>query len=98
MEQCFFQRWWRRLDAATQAVVRGLVASGQLEFAGGGWVMTDEAAATYTDMVLNLELGHRRILAQFGAAANPKIAWQIDPFGHAAAHQVRERYCGRRCA
>ena len=30
--------------------VRGLVASGQLVFANGGWSMHDEAAPTFVDM------------------------------------------------
>ncbi len=28
--------------------------------------------------------GHEAITALFGAAARPRIAWQIDPFGHSA--------------
>ena len=70
-------RWWRQQDDASRARVRAFIASGQLSFVNGGWVMTDEASPPYTDMLLNLEIGHRAILANFGASANPRIAWQI---------------------
>jgi alpha-mannosidase len=37
VEQAFFQRWWADQTPDKQAAVRGLVASGQLEFINGGW-------------------------------------------------------------
>ena len=51
VEQAFFQRWWRQQDADMQARVRKFVDEGQLEFISGGWVMHDEAAPVYTDMI-----------------------------------------------
>ncbi|CAI5973120.1 unnamed protein product, partial [Closterium sp. NIES-64] len=62
--------------------VRKLVASGRLEFINGGWVMHDEACAHYTDMVHQMAMGHRFLMATFNVT--PRIAWQIDPFGHSA--------------
>ena len=43
-----------------QQVVRALVSSGQLDFAGGGWVSNDEAICHYEDIVDQMTLGHRR--------------------------------------
>ncbi|CAI5503332.1 unnamed protein product [Closterium sp. Naga37s-1] len=48
----------------------------------GGWCMHDEAATHYTDMVHQMSLGLRLIRRQFGQV--PRVAWQIDPFGHSA--------------
>ncbi len=39
VEQAFYQRWWREADPAQQALMQQLFASGQLEFANGGWCM-----------------------------------------------------------
>ncbi|CAI5998616.1 unnamed protein product [Closterium sp. NIES-65] len=82
VEQAFFQRWWRRQSKDVQRVVRRLVKNGQLEFTNGGWCMHDEAATHYTDMVHQMSLGLRLIRRQFGQV--PRVAWQIDPFGHSA--------------
>ena len=43
VEQAFFMRWWAEQTPAKQAAVKGLVASGQLEFINGAWSMHDEA-------------------------------------------------------
>lgn len=43
IEQAFFQRFWEDIDTQTAALVRTLVANGQLEFINGGFVMHDEA-------------------------------------------------------
>lgn len=43
VEQAFFQRFWEDIDTQTAALVRTLVANGQLEFINGGFVMHDEA-------------------------------------------------------
>jgi alpha-mannosidase len=63
-----------------QALVQGLVAGGQLTFAGGSFVMHDEAATTYNDMVRQTTLGARFLQQQFNYSVT--TAWQIDPFGH----------------
>ncbi|XP_010679912.3 alpha-mannosidase isoform X2 [Beta vulgaris subsp. vulgaris] len=81
-EQAFFQRWWAIQDMETQAEVRKLVDAGQLEFVNGGWVMHDEAASHYIDMIDQTTLGHRFIKEQFNKT--PRAGWQIDPFGHSA--------------
>ncbi|KAI3727103.1 hypothetical protein L1987_66912 [Smallanthus sonchifolius] len=82
VEQAFFQRWWRDQSEATQAIVKRLVSSGQLEMINGGWCMHDEAAPHYIDMIDQTTYGHKFIKEQFNVT--PRIGWQIDPFGHSA--------------
>ncbi|KAI3671466.1 hypothetical protein L1987_87204 [Smallanthus sonchifolius] len=80
VEQAFFQRWWRDQSEATQAKVKRLVSSGQLEMINGGWCMHDEAAPHYIDMIDQTTYGHKFIKEQFNVT--PRVGWQIDPFGH----------------
>ncbi|NXV88663.1 MA2B1 mannosidase, partial [Calonectris borealis] len=58
------------------------VPAGRLEFVGGGWCMSDEAAAHYGPAIEQLALGRRFLRREFGACGTPRVAWQIDPFGH----------------
>ncbi|CAN0557320.1 unnamed protein product, partial [Ectocarpus sp. 8 AP-2014] len=67
-----------------KASVRHLVSQGRLSFINGGWVMHDEAAAHYVGMVDQTHLGHSFLREEFGEEALPRVAWQIDPFGHSA--------------
>ena len=57
--QSFFKRWWDMQEPQTQERVKELVRSGQLDFAGGGWVSNDEAICTYDDIIDQLTIGHR---------------------------------------
>ncbi|CAI5530282.1 unnamed protein product, partial [Closterium sp. Naga37s-1] len=82
VEQGFFFLWWQQQGETMRNRVRKLVASGQLEFINGGWVMHDEAVCHYTDMVHQMSMGHRFIQEHFNIT--PRVAWQIDPFGHSA--------------
>ncbi|CAI5521653.1 unnamed protein product, partial [Closterium sp. Naga37s-1] len=82
VEQGFFFLWWQQQGETMRNRVRKLVASGQLEFINGGWVMHDEAVCHYTDMVHQMSMGHRFIQENFNIT--PRVAWQIDPFGHSA--------------
>ncbi|XXQ36900.1 Lysosomal alpha-mannosidase [Plasmodiophora brassicae] len=81
-EIAFFHRWWIQQGDKTKEGVRGLVASGQLEFVGGGWVQSDEANVYFQELIDEMALGHQFIADEFGADALPQCAWQIDPFGH----------------
>ena len=62
VEMAFFQRWWQEQTEPTKEIVRGLVASGQLEFINGGWCMNDEAAAHYVDIVDQMSFGLMYVL------------------------------------
>ncbi|KAF1453175.1 Lysosomal alpha-mannosidase, partial [Spheniscus mendiculus] len=44
--------------------------------------MSDEAAAHYGPAIEQLALGRRFLRREFGACGTPRVAWQIDPFGH----------------
>lgn len=55
-------------DDDARALVRSLVASGQLSFSNGGYTMFDEAGPTYVDMLDQTTLGIRFILSEFGPA------------------------------
>ncbi|KAL7059478.1 hypothetical protein AAHC03_013087 [Spirometra sp. Aus1] len=83
VEMAFFERWWRLQRPSTQKAVWNLVKSGQLEFALGGWSMNDEAVVHYSDSVDQLTRGLAFIKNTFGECGRPRVAWQIDPFGHA---------------
>ncbi|KAF6264318.1 hypothetical protein COO60DRAFT_1634484 [Scenedesmus sp. NREL 46B-D3] len=81
-EMSFFTRWWHLQPRRVHEQVRQLVASGQLDFVNGGFVQHDEAAAHYAAMIDQTTRGHRFLNSTFGFV--PKVAWQIDPFGHSA--------------
>ncbi|XP_068854008.1 lysosomal alpha-mannosidase isoform X2 [Aphelocoma coerulescens] len=82
-EVAFLARWWRQQDEATRRLVRELVQEGRLEFVGGGWCMSDEATTHYGGALEQLALGRRFLRREFGDCGTPRVAWQIDPFGHA---------------
>ena len=78
VEQAFFQRWYRDQDSETQAEVKALVASGQLDFVNGGWCMHDEAGTHYIAMTDQTTLGHNFIKEEFGKV--PTVGWQVGLF------------------
>jgi len=94
VEQAYFQRWWRAQNDEMKDLVRSFVNNGQLEFANGGWSMHDEATTHNVDMIDQTTLGHQFILEEFGEGANPRIAWQIDCFGHSATQAVISHQMG----
>lgn len=82
VETAFFSKWWLEQDVATQEIVQELVRTGQLEFISGGWCMNDEATTHYSSIIDQMTLGLRFLNDTFGHCATPRVAWQIDPFGH----------------
>ena len=82
-ETSFFQRWYEVQDSNTKARFKELVNNGQWEFVGGGWVQNDEANPDPFAVINQVTSGHEYLLKNFGV--QPRIAWQIDPFGHSAA-------------
>lgn len=66
-----------------RALLRQLVANGQLEWAGGGWVQNDEAVTRFDDQIDSHTLG--RLWLQNNVGSPPiRVAWQADEFGHSA--------------
>ncbi|XP_066260222.1 lysosomal alpha-mannosidase-like [Euwallacea similis] len=82
VETGFFWKWWVNQDEDTRDQVRELVNNGQLEFISGGWSMNDEATTYYQTVIDQMTWGMRRLNDTFGECGRPKVAWQIDPFGH----------------
>jgi hypothetical protein len=56
-EISFFSRWWYEQTPKTKALVKTMIASGQITFVNGGWVMHDEAGAHYVSMIDQTTLG-----------------------------------------
>jgi hypothetical protein len=79
-EVVFFKQWYESQSKETQKFVRHLITTGRFEFVNGGWVQTDEACPSYTSMIDLMTVGQEYLLERFGI--KPRVAWQIDPFGH----------------
>lgn len=59
VEISFFSRWWEEQTDEMKDKVRDLIhKEKRLEFANGGWVMNDEAAAHFEDVITQMTLGH----------------------------------------
>ena len=56
--------------------------TGKLEFILGGWCMDDEATTHYSGIIDQHTLGFQFLRRNFGECGRPRVAWQIDPFGH----------------
>ncbi|CAH1794207.1 unnamed protein product [Owenia fusiformis] len=82
VEIAFFYRWWNQQTDARRHNVKRLVNEGRLEFILGGWCMNDEAATHYNAIIDQHTLGFKFLKDNFGDCARPRVAWQIDPFGH----------------
>lgn len=77
----FWSAWWAGANATSRAALRALVASGALEFTGGGWTQNDEAITRFEDIIDQTTLGHSWSASALGAP-RATTAWQADPFGH----------------
>ncbi|KAL3066290.1 hypothetical protein OYC64_016277 [Pagothenia borchgrevinki] len=86
VETAFFYRWWRQQSSSMQQTVKQLVEEGRLEFVNGGWCMSDEATTHYSSVIDQMTLGLRFLNETFGLCGRPRVAWHIDPFGHAREH------------
>jgi hypothetical protein len=76
-ETIWFDMWWRLQNASTQATFRDLVARGQLEFVGGGYVQSDEATTTFADVIDQTTTGHEILRAALPGLPPPNHGWQV---------------------
>ncbi|KAL9652227.1 hypothetical protein ABK040_011887 [Willaertia magna] len=76
----YFKEWFEQQNPQRQQQIKKLVKSKRFEIVGGGWVQTDEACVSYTSIINEMTVGHEYLLRRFGI--RPRVAWQIDPFGH----------------
>ncbi|GAB1602915.1 lysosomal alpha-mannosidase-like [Argonauta hians] len=82
VEMAFFWRWWHEQKDDMRQTVKKLVNEGRLEFILGGWTMNDEATTHYSAIIDQHTLGFEFLGNVFGECGRPRVAWQIDPFGH----------------
>ena len=81
-EISFFERWYETQSLERKRQFKLLVSNGQIEFVGGGWSQHDEALPDMEAIIDQVTEGHQYLQRNFGV--QPRIAWQIDPFGHSA--------------
>ena len=79
-EVSFLSRWWQDASEDQISQMKHLVASGQLEFIGGGWVMHDEADTSVYAILNQMSLGLGFLERNLGV--RPNVEWHIDTFGH----------------
>ena len=91
-ETSYFARWWEVTSQQQRHTFRQLLAAGQFEFVNGGWSQHDEACPDPLSMIQQMTTGHQYLLQQFGVV--PRVAWQIDPFGHSAVTPTLFRMMG----
>jgi lysosomal alpha-mannosidase len=87
-EIVFFERWWEEQNDWKKEKFREVVKEGRVEFVGGGWTMNDEACTYYEDIIDQIQLGHEFLRKEFNI--QPKVAWQLDPFGKAFLYMKKK--------
>lgn len=81
-ESSFLQRWYTDATESQRQEFKRYLEQGKIEIVGGGWVQNDEASPTAEQVIHQMTVGHEFLRKSFGEASVPRIAWQIDPFGH----------------
>uniref|UniRef100_A0A1I8C1B1 Alpha-mann_mid domain-containing protein n=1 Tax=Meloidogyne hapla TaxID=6305 RepID=A0A1I8C1B1_MELHA len=93
-ETGFLTKWWvirtRDLKQLNSQRARrthfGTHSGEKLIVEKGGWTQPDEACTHYYELIDQYSLGLRKLANKFGRCGVPKVAWQIDPFGHSSEH------------
>jgi alpha-mannosidase len=60
------------------------VKGGRLEFVNGGWATSDEACASFEDILGNVMKGHTFLRTEFGVV--PRVGWSTDTIDHSAGY------------
>ena len=79
----FFEMWWKDQTIDVKNRIKTLITNGQLEFAQGGWISPDTANPNYQEFLHAIRVGQDFLERELNLES-PKIAWQIDTFGHSA--------------
>uniref|UniRef100_A0A4W5MNW7 Alpha-mannosidase n=1 Tax=Hucho hucho TaxID=62062 RepID=A0A4W5MNW7_9TELE len=79
VETAFFYRWWKQQTDDMQNTVKQLVNEGKAREG-------DEATTHYSAVIDQMTMGLRFLNDTFGHCGRPRVAWHIDPFGHAREH------------
>ena len=79
-EICLFKKFYEKSSNNIRGQIKRLIINKQIEFVNGGWVANDEATPYYSDIILLMRIGHEFLLKEFNVI--PKIAWNVDSFGH----------------
>jgi len=80
----FFNKWYNKIRETERNIIKELIKNKKINFVNGGWVMHDEATTTYKDQIDQMRIGLEFLHDEFNV--RPKVAWQIDPFGHSSAN------------
>lgn len=80
----FLAMWYKNLAEEKRQTFKKLIKNGQIDIVQGSWVSTDEATPNYEDMILNMQIGHEFLNAEFGV--RPRVGFMVDEFGHSAAN------------
>ena len=84
-----------QLDPQLFDRIRGHVAAGRWEIAGGWWIQPDCNAPSGFAMDRQIDLGKRYFLDRFGQF--PRVGFNPDSFGHAATLPAMMRSAGQDC-
>ncbi|XP_014216797.1 lysosomal alpha-mannosidase-like [Copidosoma floridanum] len=74
--------WWKRQNQTKREMLRKLINDGRFEIVSGGWTINDEAVSYYQSIIDQYTLGFRRLKDMIGNYDGPRVAWQVNSFGH----------------